>query len=490
MSDGRHILGRKALVACLSAFWCVAGVFFLLGPINVGFLSDDYDLISRAALTPSLRALEAHHWAPFLTLIFRATHAGTVGRWTWISIAYAAHCANIAMVWCILILRLRASVLVACIATVLFTVCCAGFEALAWSCALGYVLTTTIILLGLLLLLSLDRDFSASSAVGLAALQIVALVIWDWGILFSPMMALCFAARDIRPGNISSVFRRGVILLWPSFGCWSLVLAAKVAFLGQPLGYSVSFSLARSAYFLVTAPLRCIYPNGSTLFYKSALGLSVSLCMLALLMVGSLRDRRIGAACAMFLLCQIPYAFLGAPESRYFYVACPFLYTSIALSMSYVPGHRTRLAMALALVTMSTVWGVHRAALWRGAYREAQRIKTEIELRTQDQPAPTVVVNLPDRYGPENLMWRPYVWRNGLSAFKEEIIRVNTPGVPFVWDASGIPVMTRENVFRKYSGHRLIEVKYAEPRVWKHFAVGDFIERLDGAPDDRLTDRE
>jgi hypothetical protein len=413
--------------------------------------------------------------------MFKATHAGVVGRWTWIAIVYVAHCANIAMVWRILIRHLTVSRLEACTVTFLFTMCSAGFEALVWSGELGYVLTMTVILFGFLLLLPLDQDVTPLSGVGFAALQIVALLIWDWGVLFSPMMALCFACSAANSRSTSSVLRKGLSLLWPSFGCWLLVLVLKAS-LGQSLGYSVSFSPVRSAYFFLTAPLRCMYPNGPTPFYKSPLGLSVSLCMFLILVVTSRMSRKICAATAMFFVCQIPYALFGAPESRYFYLACPFLYTSLVLSTSYLPGRKIRLAVVFALVVMNAVWAVDRAALWKGAYREAQRVKTAIEAQMQHLPDPTVVVNLPDRYGPKDLMWRPYVWRNGLSAFNGEIIRVNTPGVPFVWDASGIPVMARLDIHKKYPGYKLIEVTYVEPHDWRHFAIHDLTETLNGDP--------
>jgi len=175
----------------------------------------------------------------------------------------------------------------------------------------------------------------------------------------------------------------------------------------------------------------------------------------------------------MFFVCQIPYVLFGAPESRYFYLACPFLYLSLVLSASHLPGRKIRLAVVLALVAMNAVWAVDRAALWKGAYREAQRVKTAIEARMQHRSGLIVVVNLPDRYGPDNLMWKPYVWRNGLIAFHGEIIRVNTPGVPFTWDAADILVMARSDIRKAYPGHKLIEVTYAEPYDWRHFAIHD-----------------
>ncbi len=98
----------------------------------------------------------------------------------------------------------------------------------------------------------------------------------------------------------------------------------------------------------------------------------------------------------------------------------------------------------------------------------------------QHLSGPIVVVNLPDLYGPENLIWRPYVWRNGLTAFNGEIIRVNTPCVPFTWDVSGVPVMARSDIRKQYPDHKLIEVTYAEPQDWRHFAVHGITETLDG----------
>ena len=147
------------------------------------------------------------------------------------------------------------------------------------------------------------------------------------------------------------------------------------------------------------------------------------------------------------------------------------------------------MAVVFGLVVMNAVWAVDRAALWKGAYREAQRVKAAIEAEMQNLPGPTVVVNLPDRYGPADMMWRPYVWRNGLIAFNGEITRVNTPGVPFTWDVSDTPVMERSDIRKRYPGYKLIEVTYAEPHDWRHFAVHDLTEALNGDPNHNQGDQ-
>ena len=469
MTDDRGMHGHKAAIVLPYAFWCVAGVLFLLGPVHVGFLSDDYDLIHGAAGTSWCGALRVTTGLPSSRQCSRLPVQALSGDGHGSPSSTQHICANIAMVWQILIRRLAVSRLEAGTVTFLFTLCSAGFEALAWSCALGYVLTLTIVLLGFLLLLPLDRDITASSRVRFAALQIIALLIWDWGILFFPLMALCFAFSVTHSRDISSVLRKGASLLWPSFGCWLLFLVIKAS-LGQSQGYSVSLSPVRSAYFLLTAPLRCTYPNGPTPLYKSPLGLSVSLCMFLALVVTSRMSPNDPCRDCDFLCLSDSVRVVRSRRNRgIFTLRAPFSIHRSFFPRRTSPAQNIRLAVVFALVVMNAVWAVDRAALWKGAYREAQRVKTAIEAQMRHRSGPIVVVNLPDRYGPENLIWRPYVWRNGLTAFNGEIIRVNTPCVPFTWDASGIPVMARSDIRKEYPDHKLIEVTYAEPHELETF---------------------
>lgn len=470
MSNGVASWGRKGAIAALPAFWTLAGLLFLAGPVQVGFLSDDHELLARASQVPWYHALDDHHWSPILSALFGATSRGVIGRATWVALAWAAHCLNIALLWSILVRRLRFVPLQAVTITALFTIGAAGFEALAWSCAIGYVLVTTVILLGFVLLMAWNGERIWGIAAGLAALQVLAFVVWDWGVLFAPLMALCCMGNRIGTQGLPAILRQGSKLLGPSFACWLLILILKSVW-GQSFGYAVSFSLSRMARYLAIAPLLGIYPNGTLAFYKSPWGLSMAAGILLVLSIASVYDRKVRTAAVMFLVCLTPCLALGAPESRYFYLGCPFLYTALVLALSHLPGRRTPQVLAILLVIASGFWSVQRALWWRGASDEAQRVKTEIESRLRDPSDAIVVVNLPDRYGPDDLVWMPYVWRNGTIAIRALMVRVNTPGVPFTWRDASVPVMSREEIARAYAGRQVLEVVYAQPGCWQRFAV-------------------
>jgi hypothetical protein len=469
MRDERVILTGRVIMRHIVPLWCIALGLMLLGPAKVGFLCDDFELISEAADVSAVKTVEPHHWAPLMMCLYKATAMGSIGRGAWLAIAYGAHLLNIAMLF-MLLSRLRFSLFETWLVTVLFATCPAGFEALAWSAAVGYVLTVSLILAGLLVLLPLDRQHSRWSVIALGLLQAAAALVWDWGILFAPIMALCFAVTVTDMKCLAAVVRRCVSVLWAALACWLLVVVLRAA-LAQRVGYGVSFDPLRSGYFLLTAALRCMYPNGSRAFFRSPVGLSVSVSLVLVLLWLSRSHCRIRGASAIFVLCQVPYVLFSSIQSRYFYVGCAFLYAAIAALVSLIPRRSIRLVVFAGLVLSAGLWAGQRALLWRDAYAEAQRLKAGIEAYARKASAPLVVVNLPYEYGPEGWMWMVPLWRNGMSAFKGEIIRVNTPGAPFTWGVPDIPVMLPEDVRRKFSGHSIVEVRYAQPHDWKRFAI-------------------
>lgn len=451
--------------------WCATAILFWLGPSRVGFISTDYDILRTAAGARWFQPLERHHWSPIVHSLFKATQAGLVGRPVWVALAFFGHCANILLVWRIL-LRWGIGEVEAGLITVLFALCPAGFEALAWSSAVGYVLVTSVILFALRRLLRPRLMDSRKPGWELAALQLLAFAVWDWGILLTPLIAVSLILHLHAPYDKASTLKKALVFLAPAMVCWGLVLAAK-AVLGHPLGYSVDVSPLRAAYLLVSAPLRAVYPNGPTPFYRSAIGVAAAVCLIAVVTVRAVADRRIATAASGFVLSQVPYLLLGAPESRYFYVASPFLSAAVILAASLARRRSILAAAGVILVGTHAFWATERAVLWRGAYREAQRVRLAIEERMRSPQDTKVVVNLPDRYGPPDMMWRPFVWRDGLGAISGRIIRVNTPDAPFTWRESGIPVMDRPDILRAYPRHDVMEVVYSAPGQWRSFAVID-----------------
>ncbi len=457
--------------------WVAAAAVFALGPAQIGFVSDDYDLISAAGSTPWLKPLEEHHYSPVLAALWKLSSQAVIGPKTWHGLALAAHCANILLLWLILVRRLSVARFRAWMAVLLFAVNAPGFEALAWACTLGYVLVTSCILMAVYLALSRPEEFSRRAAWVLGILQLAAYAIWDWAALLAPIVLVTHVVFA-PPRNAAQAMRSARLLL-PMFACWAAVPIVKRS-LGIALGYGVTLDPVRSAYFVLTAPLRTVYPWGEAALFKSPAGLAAAALVVLLFVLGSRADRRIGWAFALFLLCQGPYAMLGAPESRYFYLGTAFFACAAAIGWARLPDRRLRLALLIALVGLHGVCSVGRALLWKGAYREAIHVKDAIEaLAAGERERELVVVNLPDRYGPPGLVWRPYVWRRGLSAFHARIVRVNTPGCPFTWAESGIPMMPRERIAPEYRGRRICEVTYAQPDRWQAFAVVSWPQRGD-----------
>ena len=422
-----------------------SAAIFLAGPGQVGFLSDDYDLIQMAS-TSSWLHVKAHDFSPVMVSLLKATSAGWLGHGSWLFLTFSAHCCNIALVWFILLRRFKAPRLQAWTITLLFVLNAPGFEALAWATCVVYVLVTVWILLGVWLVLCPDLQRRKRTRWLLAALQALALLTWDWGILFAPIMLLCFtysytcsqappgiallagsacigceakprcqcAARrslgtreSLRPAM--GMCREGLALLWPTFFCWAILLLVK-AVLGCSFGYSVALDPMRSAYYLLTAPVRSLFPNGVATFYRSPLGLGIAACVVLVLGGLSLVDRQVRLATCVFLLYQVPYVLLGMPESRYFYAGALFLFIVLVLGTERVR-RSFGLGLAVILIGSHALWSVERAVLWKGAFREAQQIKSALEQAGGvPSDSPLVVVNLPDHYGPEGLIWRPYMW--------------------------------------------------------------------------------
>ena len=458
---------RSALAVALC--WLVAAAVFGLGPAWIGFVSDDYDLIATAGSRPWLKPLEEHHYSPVMAALWKLTSEGVIGPKTWHGLALAAHCANILLLWLILVRRLSVARFQAWTAAVLFAVNAPGFEALAWACGLGFVLVSCCILMAVYVTLSRPEEVSRRTPWVLAILQLAGYAIWDWAALLAPI-ALTSHVVFSPPRNAAQAIRTARLLL-PMAACWAAVPIVKRS-LGIALGYGVTLDLARSAYFVLTAPLRTVYPWGEAALFKSPAGLAAAILVVFVFAAGSRADRRMGWASAVFLLCQGPYALLGAPESRYFYLSTAFLACAAVVGLARWPDRRLRLVLLIALVGLHGLCSAGRALLWKGAYREALHVKDAIEaIADGERGRELVVVNLPDRYGPAGLVWRPYLWRKGLSAIRARIVRVNTPGCPFTWADSGIPTLPPERIASEYGGRRICEVIYAEPGRWQVFAV-------------------
>ena len=471
--------------------------------------------MARAGSAPWLYPIEAHHYSPVIAALFKLTAQGTLGAAAWHLLALAAHGVNILLVWLIFVRGLAIARPYAWVATMLFALAAPGYEAIAWAAGLGYVLVESTLLAAVYLSL-VARGPCATALLrwGTLLLQLAALAIWDWGALLLPIVAACWWFRSCRAATAAtcpplpsgegrgegevgravdlaaSAFRDSphpnplpkgegtftrlapmASLFWPAAVAWVGGLAVKFSF-GCSAGYHRSFDLVRYAYYFLTSPIRCLYPNGPASFYWSAAGLASTVALAAFLAARSRRDARILLLGGIFLFSQLPYTFLAAPTSRYFYLSAPFFFAAVVLAVAGWKSRAGKIGPLAALLVLHACWAHQRAELYLGAYGQSQAIyRVLAAIPAGDGRLPLVVVDLPDSYGPPDLMWGPNMWRNGMPAFPREIIRVSTPECPFTWPGCGFPQLSRAAILARYQGHAIYAVHYAAAGDWRRFQV-------------------
>lgn len=415
------------------------------GPLLLGFMSDDYDLIAAAGGVSWFRPLESHHLAPLMNSLFKLTAANYLTAKHWHLLALVLHLGNCLLVYHIITAKWQLQANVALAGALIFAAGPAGYEAQAWAAALGYVVVTTWALLAFLLGLNFLASRGAHQSLLLGFIQLAALASWDWGVLVTPLVAsLLLATPSKLPGK-----SRAARFLLPSLIVIVAISVYKLT-LGAALGYNVKANLVRGLGYLGLSPLWVAAPNLPIELYTSWLGITVSAAMwlTGILLAYSrpqLRFPLIG-----FALCQVPYLLFGAPQSRYFYLASVFWVFSLTLSTTLFKKQPYVNLILLLYLMLTIVWANRRAELWYEAYQAAMDVKSSIESLPPCPQSELVIVNLPDSYGAPNIMWRPYIWRNGLRAIPRTIVRINTHGCLFIWAGSDIPLIERSAITARY----------------------------------------
>jgi len=132
------------------------------------------------------------------------------------------------------------------------------------------------------------------------------------------------------------------------------------------------------------------------------------------------------------------------------------------------------MALLTAFIAINAFWAYDRSRLWKGAYEQAQEVKRQIETIPLGMNEKLLIVNLPDHYGPEDMIWPPFMWRHGISVFERTFELVNTIGCPYTYERSGIPFMDRSSIKRSFKGMTIYEVVYEKAGDWKRFKVLPF----------------
>jgi hypothetical protein len=444
----------------------------LSGSFWTGFISDDYELMKKAEHTSFLDPLETHHQSFFILSLFKLASKGHLSPLVWHFLALLAHFANVIIVFFIARRGFDFSHNFALILSLLFALNPAGYEAIAWPSVVGYVYVAIPLLLSLLLVLNTDRARVKLHGFIVAVLQFVAFLIWDWGILLMPILCVCIVLFILPTRRLS--IRKSIEFIAPTIFCWLFVMTFKFL-----TGYSVGYHIlppepiTAIKYFL-GSPLLGLFPYQSLGFYQSTAGIMLVILLLLLLFFFSIRYIFVRFLVALFFLCQLPYVFFAAPQSRYFYFSILFMYASILFVISKIPKRSIQMALLTAFITINAIWAYDRSRLWRGAYEQAQEVKRQIEIIPLGMNEKLLIVNLPDHYGPEDMIWPPFMWRHGISVFDRTFELVNTTGCPYTYERSGIPFMDRSSIERSFKGMTIFEVVYEKTGDWKRFKVLPF----------------
>lgn len=435
---------------------------------SVGFLSDDWSLIHRAANAPFWLPAEQHHYSVVINLLFKGVALGVLNAASIHVLALSFHAINAFLIYVLLRDVLRCSPWESKAVAVLFAISPAGLEAVVWCCAIGYVLCACWILLGLYVFWKGGGPpVSMPQAWLLAGLQLVAFLCWDWGLVLAPgLAALCFVSAGSARGVPSLMRLRA---LWPLLGMWLALVAFKRA-IGQDFGYAVNAPFQMVSNF-VTVPLLGMLPQFTKGFYASLPGMAMALVCFAAAVWTAWKNAT--AAAMLLLLCawQLPLVLLGYPQSRYFYLLDFSVYVIAVLFFKeagrlsrLLPGKCKALSdyffriLPMGLACAYFFWSSARISWWQGASEQAQQIYEQIEAVSGAEAKPIVVVNMPDRYGPEGMIWLPYLWRCGMAHFSKPFDLAYT--MDCVHAPSDISALAapRGTLARRYPDHALYEV--------------------------------
>lgn len=442
----------------------------------IGFLSDDWALIQRAGLTPFWMPAEQHHYSLVINLLFKGVAQGNLSAFSIHLLAFFFHALNSFIIFFFVRDILKRKPLEAQLVAALFAISPAGLEAITWCCAAGYVLCSFWILLALYTFWkSGNSPAPLSHANLLACLQLGAFLCWDWGLVLAPGLAIqCLMSLDQSQGNSL----RRLYALWPLLTIWAMLVVFKRA-IGQDFGYAVNTPWQMLANF-ISVPLLSLLPQFTKAFYTSfaAMALSVFFFSAMLWTAGRKGCETAKALFLLFIVWQLPLVLLGYPQSRYFYllsfpvyfIMVEFMREIACLSVAKA-GKKLKIlipclyrvlgvAMALGILFVYFTWSHERVIWWVNASEQSQSIYVQIEAAAERELKPLAVINMPDRYGPEGIIWLPYLWRCGLVYFKNEFVQVYTYDCPHA-PSKGL-FLPRELIAINYPEHVLYEVKHTD----------------------------
>jgi len=445
-----------------STLWKGALFLFVLSVIaihatttlQIGLISDDYDLIAHAKEGKNLWSL---HFSPFLTFLWKQTQLGTFPVFAWKLLVITFHLLNVYLVYLIAKIGLKVSLPAAILASALYATSPISMEALTWTCCAGYVLSGTWIFLTLILYERIQNLSGFLSGTLFVILQILAILTWDWGIFLFPVLGL-YALTN----------KKSLSPLIPVSVVWSLISVWRI-FSPYQTGWHEN-NLTTVVYNLLGAPVLGFLPQMDKTFFFSIPGYLITGIIWSLLLFGSWKNRKAASLLIAFILFTALWAIRGNPSSRYFYVPMAFLDLVLVTAIDQIPWRKGAIIGLIFFVGLQWIWMEERAQLWKMAYQESIHLSDQIALVTLRHPEKEItIVNLPESYGPPSLPLRAQFWFGGLDTLFPNIHVVKTIGSPFHWEKRQ-GLLTREEIKNIYKEQPIYEVVHTHHHDWRSFS--------------------
>lgn len=461
----QSLVGR--LQAALPALMgmCLVGAMLIhvLLTVRVGFMSDDYALMHSAQ--HGLRFWHLHA-SPPLEFLWRLTAQGLISAYAWHGAILGIHMINVALLYMLARRWCSLDVPRALLVATFYMLSPAGIEALAWTCAAGYVVTMTWILATLLCFLSWRKNARLTwlKAIVLSLMQLGAFLMWEWAVLLLPVLWVFSFIGE----------HRGWTLLVPVCICWAAAVALRS--ISDHGVFWQQNDLAKAGQFFFGSPLLGLFPNLNKEAYFSFYMLGLFILLATLLAWAAWRQRLILILLVCFFGAVLPWVKGGNPSSRYFYLAMPFLYLAIVLALTQMKYKSVSWAAAVILLSTQFWMTYERAQLWVEADHAAHALmeQTEALLSASNMANSLVIVNVPEAYGPPQMPMRPQLWYCGFKEYLSvkgwNVAFAKTDDSSFVWSKSS-GRLPRHTVAAMYPGVVLYEVVYRP----KEFALIPFI---------------
>ncbi|MEC7838952.1 MAG: hypothetical protein VX777_02810 [Chlamydiota bacterium] len=389
----------------------VLTIVVIYGPsiAGVGFISDDFTLLSNAGSHNFFSPMEGHHYSLLINTLFKLSTKGVIGPPFFHGVALLLHGINSCLILFFMTSCLDISKEKSFVSALLFAINPAGVEALVWCCAVPYTAITSITLISMIIYanhLSMPYSSRISTSILLTSLLILGFLVWDWAILILPILV---AIALLLPKKTNFLDELKLLTL-PTLAFLTIVILKKV--LGMSLGYYFnSFSHVFGIIFL--SPFVGIAPIFSKAFYSSLIGITLALTTFSIFLWASTQSKEGLLLFTVFILSQIPQALFGHPQSRYFYFSSFALYATLIIAIPKFPKY----ALATALLTFASI-AYYRIELWKQGSSVAQKMLEDINHAINQHNSKIAIINLPDTYGSESIIWKPFLWRSGRDIFR------------------------------------------------------------------------